>query len=161
MIRTSSSRVWRAWLFLSVAGTVLITLPDPDRRLFSISDSHGPGVTDLVGALVLITGWAVLDLHIWRGRHRLLALRRRRLVLLVVTALGGAVIIAWSVERDAGIWWLLGVALLAGAQLGAAIVGTVRSGRRRPDGANHPTRVLAWPHDRQTGDAGCLRRTRH
>jgi hypothetical protein len=135
MIRTSSTRFWGAWLFLSLAGTVLIALPDPDRRLFSISESHGPGVMDLVGALVLATGWAILDVRIWRGRHRLLALRRPLLLLLVVAALGGALLVGWSVERDAGLWWLLGVALLAGAQLAAAILATARSGRRRPDRA--------------------------
>lgn len=141
MIRTSSTRLWAGWLFLSLAGTVLIALPDPDRRLFSISESHGPGVMDLVGALVLATGWAILDVHIWRGRHRLLALRRPLLLLLVVAALGGALLVGWSVERDAGLWWLLGVALLAGVQLAAAILATARSGRRRPE----PRRLRRCP----------------
>ena len=45
---------------------------------------------------------------------------RARLLVLGLAALGGAVILAWSVERDAGVWWLLGVAVLAGVQLGAA-----------------------------------------
>ena len=140
MIRTRTSRVWGTWLFLSMAGTVLIALPDSDRRLFSISESHGPGLADLVGALLLITGWAVLDVHIWHGRHRLLASRRPRPTLLVVASLGGGVLIAWSVGRDAGMWWLLGVALLAGAQLAAAILATARGGRRRADGpATTPT----------------------
>ena len=130
MIRLPSSRAWLAWLFCSLAGTVLIALPDPDRRLFSISEGHGPGVTDLVGALVVTTGWAVLDVQIWLHRRRLLVLPRRGLRLLVLAALVGAVVVAWSVERDAGMWWLLGVALLAGAQLVAAIVATADAGDR-------------------------------
>jgi hypothetical protein len=134
MTRTPSSRAWVTWLFCSLAGTVLIALPDPDRRLFSISEGHGPGVTDLVGALVLTTGWAVLDVQIWLRRRRLLALPRRGLLLLVVAALGGGVVVAWSVERDAGMWWLPGVALLAGAQLVAAIVATADVGGGGPHG---------------------------
>ncbi len=123
--RLRPSPLWAAWLLLSLAGTVLIALPDPDRRVFSISETHGPGITDLVGALTLIAGWVVLDVLIWRGRRRLQTLGRPRLLLLGFAALVGGVMVAWSVERDAGMWWLLGVALLAGAQLLAAFVATV------------------------------------
>jgi hypothetical protein len=126
MTRTLPSPAWRAWLACTLAGSLLIALPDPDRRLFSISDDHGPGLVDFAGAVVLLAGWIVLDAQIWRGRHRLLSLRRPRLVLLAGAALLGALLVAWSVARDAGLWWLLGAALLAGAQLVAAAVATTR-----------------------------------
>ncbi len=123
-MRIPFSRAWAAWLFCSLVGTVLIVLPDSNRRVFSISEGHGPGITDLVGALVLTTGWAVLDVQTWLGRRRLLALRRPRLLLLVVAGVGGAVVVAWSVGRDAGMWWLPGAALSAAAQLVAAVLAT-------------------------------------
>jgi hypothetical protein len=75
---------------------------------------------DLAGALVLSAGWVVLDVQIWRGRRRILSMGRARLLVLGLAALVGAVVLAWSVERDAGVWWLLGVALLAGVQLDVA-----------------------------------------
>lgn len=117
-----SGRAWWAWLLCSLIGTLLIALPDPDRRVFSISVGHGPGVVDLVGAFVLAVGWAVLDVQIWRGRRRLLALRRPCLLALVLLGLTGAAVTAFAVLRDAGIWWLLGAAMLAVAQLVAAAV---------------------------------------
>lgn len=113
----SLSRPWLIWLLCSLAGTVLIALPDPDRRLFSISQGHGPGVVDLVGALVLTAGWLVLDVQVWRRRRHILAMGRRRLLVLGLAALVGAAVLVWSVERDAGNWWLLGVAVLAGVQV--------------------------------------------
>lgn len=69
--------------------------------------------------------------QIWIGRRRLLALGRPRLLLLAVAALGGAVVVAWSVGRDAGMWWLCGAGLVAGAQLVAAIVATEERVRPR------------------------------
>ena len=84
-------------------------------------------MTDLVGALVVTAGWVVLDVQIWRGRRRVLVRGRLPPALLVVAALVGALVVTWSVGRDAGRWWLAGAALLAGAQLAAAAVAT--SGR--------------------------------
>ncbi|HEX8771346.1 MAG TPA: hypothetical protein VF711_11320 [Acidimicrobiales bacterium] len=120
MNRIPLSRPWLTWLLCSLGGIFLIALPDQDRRLFSISEGHGPGVMDLAGALVLSAGWVVLDVQIWRGRRRILSMGRARLLVLGLAALVGAVVLAWSVERDAGVWWLLGVALLAGVQLDVA-----------------------------------------
>ena len=120
MIRTTWSRPWVVWLACSVAGTVLIALPDPDRRLFSISESHGPGLTDFLGAVLLVAGWVVLDVQVWLGRRRLLTMGWPRLLLLAVAALAGAAVIVWSVEGDAGMWWLMGALVLAGVQVVAA-----------------------------------------
>ena len=115
-------RPWLVWLLCSVVGTILVALPDPDRRVFSISDGHGPGVVDLAGALILSAGWAILDVQIWRGRRRLRSAHRRHLLLLGFAAVAGACLAVWSIERDEGMWWLFGVVLLAGAQLAAAFI---------------------------------------
>lgn len=137
MTRMRSRSTW-VWLLCSLVGTLLIAMPDPDRRLFSISETHGPGVVDLIGAVVLTTGWLVLDRQIWLGRRRLLAMGRRRLLALVLMALAGAVIVAFSVQRDAGMWWLLGAALLAGAQVVAAAVVTTDAEGGRPSEVRRP-----------------------
>ncbi len=134
MNRMPLSRPWLTWLLCSLAGTVLIALPDPDRRLFSISENHGPGVVDLVGALVLAAGWVVLDVQIWRRRRRILTMGRGRLLMLGLAALGGAAVLGWSVERDAGAWWLLGVAVLAGVQLVVAAQATTYGDRHAGHG---------------------------
>lgn len=131
MSRRWSVRLWAGWLLCSLAGTVLIALPDPDNRLFSISEGHGPGPTDLVGALLLIAGWAALDVLIWLGRRRFLSVGNARVALLGMAAVAGAVLVAWSVEQDVGNWWLLGVGLLAGAQLVAAHAATDWDRHRR------------------------------
>lgn len=144
MTRMRSRSTW-VWLLCSLTGTLLIAMPDPDRRLFSISETHGPGVADLIGAVVLTTGWLVLDRQIWLGRRRLLAMRRRRLLALVLIALAGAVIVAFSVRRDAGMWWLLGAALLAGAQVIAAAAVVADSGSGRPSGMRRRRRSANQP----------------
>ena len=131
MNRIPLSRPWLTWLLCSLAGVVLIALPDQDRRLFSISEGHGPGVMDLVGAVVLTAGWVVLDVQIWRGRRRILSMGRARLLVLGLAGLGGAVVLGWSVERDAGVWWLLGVGVLAGVQLVVAAGATTHRDKPR------------------------------
>jgi hypothetical protein len=113
---------WLAWLLCSVIGTILVVLPDPDRRIFSISDGHGPGAVDIAGALILSAGWAILDVQIWRRRRRLRSAHRRHLLLLASAAMTGLCLTVWSIEEDEGTWWLLGAVLLAGAQVVAAII---------------------------------------
>ena len=122
MSSIASMRLWLAWLLCSVIGTILVVLPDRDRRVFSISDGHGPGIVDLAGALILTAGWVFLDIQVWRGRRRLRSAHRRHLPLLASGAVAGLCLTVWSIERDAGWWWLLGVVLLAGAQVAAAVI---------------------------------------
>lgn len=150
--RVRSSRAWWAWLLCSLTGTALMALPDPDRRLFSISETHGPGVLDMIGALVLTAGWTVIYAQIWRGRRRLLAVRRSRLLALVLVALIGAFIVAFSVRRDAGMWWLPGALVLAAAQVVAAVIASdelegVSSGVARRPGApaSQPSSAVPGP----------------
>lgn len=121
---------WRAWLACSLAGVVLIALPDSDRRVFSISEAHGAALTDLVGAVVLVAGWAILDVQVWRGRRRLGAVGRSGLVLLSGAVLAGGVLVGWSVAGDAGWWWLAGAAVLAAVQLVAAALAAPRDRAR-------------------------------
>jgi hypothetical protein len=112
-------RSWALWTALSVAGLGIILIPDTGPRLFSLSEEHGPSLTDGIGVLLLVIGWATLDIATWRRRRRL-APQRGVLVFEAIAALGAAGLIAWSVLGDHGAWWIAGACVLAAIQLMAA-----------------------------------------
>jgi hypothetical protein len=116
-------RSWLWWGILSALGLVGILLPDTGRRLFSLSQAHGPSLVDGVGVLLLLAGWAVLDIASWRRRR---GFRPRREVLLLIAAAGTAAValVLWSVLGDHGAWWIVGAVLLAAIQLTAATKAT-------------------------------------
>jgi hypothetical protein len=117
-------RSWWSWGILSASGLVAILLPDTDRRLFSLSEGHGPSLIDGIGVLLLVAGWVVLDIATWRRRHRL-SLRREILVLLAAAGIAGSALVLWSVLGDHGAWWIVGAVLLAVIQLTVATRSTL------------------------------------
>jgi hypothetical protein len=62
---------WTCWLLASVAGVAVLAAPDNDRRLFSISGTHGPSAMDAFGFVLILTAWAVLWAGVWKRRHLL------------------------------------------------------------------------------------------
>lgn len=68
-----------------------------------------------VDIAILLAGYAVFVVALWKAR---VAVRFRSLVGIV--ALIGATELVWSILGDVGAWWVLGVVLLAAAQLLAA-----------------------------------------
>jgi hypothetical protein len=94
-------------------------LPDTGPRLFSLSEAHGPSLIDSVGVLLLLAGWAVLDIAAWR-RRRGLSLRREVLLLMATAGIAAVALVLWSVLGDRGAWWIVGAVLLAAIQLTAA-----------------------------------------
>jgi hypothetical protein len=110
------ARTWALWATLSAAGLGLILIPDTGPRLFSLSEEHGPSLTDAIGVLLLVAGWATLDIATWRGRRRL-GPRRGIPVFTAITTLGAAGLIVWSVPGDHGVWWIVGACVLAAIQL--------------------------------------------
>lgn len=49
MMRWSVARGLAVWIILSAIGVVLLSLPDADQRLFSLSRDHGVSALDAVG----------------------------------------------------------------------------------------------------------------
>ncbi len=94
-----------------------MALPDDGSRVFDLSEGHGPSAWDLVGVTVLLIGWACLLVPL---------LRARNLIPVAGFFLGavllGLGVVSWSVTGDVGAWWILGVAIAVGAQVGAALV---------------------------------------
>jgi hypothetical protein len=113
------TRSWLWWGILSALGLVTILVPDTGRRLFSLSQAHGPSLIDGMGVLVLLAGWAVLDIATWR-RRRGLSIRREVLMLMATAGIAAIALVLWSVLGDHGAWWIVGAVLLAAIQLTAA-----------------------------------------
>jgi hypothetical protein len=104
-------------------GLVVILLPDADRRLFSLSEGHGPSLIDGVGVMFLVAGWAALDIGTWRRRHGL-SLRRDVLVVMSIAGIVAIALVIWSVLGDHGSWWIVGSVVLSAIQLRAAVAAT-------------------------------------
>ena len=113
------------WTTLSVLGMTIIVLPDAGARVFSLSARHGPSTTDAIGVLLLVAGWAQLDIAAFRRRPAH-SLPRGALVAAIVVGALALALIAWSVLGDHGAWWIIGALLLAAIQLVAAANATWR-----------------------------------
>ena len=118
------TRSWLWWGILSGIGLVTILIPDTGRRLFSLSEGHGPSLVDGIGILLLLAGWVALDIATWR-RRRALSLRREMIVLMGAAGVAGAGLVLWSVLGDHGLWWIVGAIVLASIQLVAAMRATL------------------------------------
>lgn len=126
--RRMTKKQWFAWATLSALGVAIMALPDDNRRLFSLSRTHGPDPVDAVGAILLIVGWCLLLVAVWRHRHALPTRWTWRLVAATVVVVAASVLV-WSVSGDHGMWWLAGAAMLAGVQIAGAVLVTVRRER--------------------------------
>ena len=107
-------------LSLIAGGAIIVALPDTDRRLFSLSEQHGPSPLDAGGIALLVAGSLVFVVVVVRRRMRVL--RHAGVAGFAVGASLLAVglgLVGWSVAGDHGAWWILGAALAALPQIGA------------------------------------------
>ena len=114
------------WLLCCVVGLVCLALPERGaRRLFSLSEEHGPSTWDAVGAAVLTAGWLVLVQQVWNRRDRLTGASHRAALQFGLFALGlGLGLLVASVFGDFEGWWMVGAGLLALVQLVALLIVT-------------------------------------
>ncbi|PRX46630.1 hypothetical protein B0I33_107207 [Prauserella shujinwangii] len=114
----TARRVFAIWLATTVAGAVLLALPDSSGAVVRISERHGPGVVDVLGMVVVLAGSAVLWWHLIR--HRGLVVRGlggRATAALLTTLVLALALVAWSVLADIGWWWVAGAGCAWAAQL--------------------------------------------
>lgn len=125
MVRERLIRGLIGWLVLSAVGIVIVALPDEGERIMSFSVGHGPSLVDALGMLMLVLGWLLFVVPLWRLRSSIRWRRRLGLV-----AMSAAVLTVWSVVTDTGAWWVLGAAVLVAVQVVAA--GSALTHTRRP-----------------------------
>jgi hypothetical protein len=123
--------LWAAAVGVAV-GVVLVALPDNDRRVLSLSETHGPSTLDLVGSILLTASWLPVPVLAWRWRRRVPA---RVWGLVAGLAVVGAVALYATISRDLGWWWLPSAAVLAGAQLTPLLHVALAGHERAPAGA--------------------------
>lgn len=112
----SLRRGMAVWLVLSVAGAMIVAVPDQGARIVSFSPRHGPSAIDAIGVGVLLAGWVAFLVPLWNLRADIQG--RRPMALGAVVGVG---ITVWSVGTDSGRWWMLGAAILVAVQLAAAL----------------------------------------
>lgn len=112
-------------LLTMLAGSVIIALPDTGPRLFSFSAEHGPSLTDAVGIVVLLGGFALIPLRLVRRRAAvaaaLVASPSRLAALAFVFGTGLGLLVA-SVFSDFWWWWLIGGLLQVGCWIALVVV---------------------------------------
>lgn len=105
-------------------------MPDEGGRVFSLSEGHGPSVLDLLGISVILIGWLAFLIPLVRSRA---SVWRPGWVL--VAALAGGALLAWSLATDTGSWWMVGVVVLVAVQVVAAL-GAIRRETPRQGGGD-------------------------
>jgi hypothetical protein len=124
--------VW--WLVGSAVGVGIVALPDAGPRVFSLSDTHGPSLVDVLGIVVLVAAWAPIVVMLWQGRHVIAARGPAPLALAIV----GAVVLVVTISFDLGPTWTAGVALLFAAQI-VALRRLLMTGAREEGGSGATT----------------------
>jgi hypothetical protein len=92
----------------------VIALPDSDNRVFSLSETHGPSLVDLVGVIIVVLAWVPVATLIWSYRA---TLRGRVAWLAASLIIVGAITLVITIRYDLGAVWLVPAGLLVAAQI--------------------------------------------
>jgi hypothetical protein len=100
-------------ILLIFLGTALVVIPDSDKRLFSISKTHGPSILDAIGMVLILIPYCWLIIETWKRKPRILKYQHSGVFRLglFLTGLGYGMIIA-SVLGDYEYWWIIGIILV-------------------------------------------------
>jgi hypothetical protein len=115
------------WLFGSLAGALVVAVPDEGPRIFSLSAAHGPSAVDLLGVAILLAAWLPIVHLLWIAQT---SIGRRWAVVAALLAAIGLLALVVAVAKGRGSEWMWGAALLTLAQL-VAVAGI---GGARPSG---------------------------
>jgi Na+/pantothenate symporter len=123
--RRSVRRRLAWWLFGSLAGALVVAVPDDGRRIFSLSATHGPSAGDLLGVAILLAAWLPIVHLLWIART---SIGRRWAMAATLLAAIGLLALVMAVAKGRGSVWIMGAALLIFAHM-VAVAGI---GRARP-----------------------------
>ncbi|TJY40847.1 hypothetical protein E5161_17060 [Cohnella pontilimi] len=103
---------------LMILGAIIISCPDNNQRLFSISHEHGPSLLDFIGILILLFGYFFIIIRIWKYQKNLRKYFETKIfrILLFMSGLGTGLLIA-SVAGDFKQWWIIGCSILTLIQI--------------------------------------------
>lgn len=124
-------------LLTMLAGSLIIALPDTGPRLFSFSAEHGPSLTDTIGIVVVLGGFALIPLRLVQRRSALTAALTAspgRLALFAFVLGTGLGLLVASVFSDFWWWWLVGALLQLGCWVALVIAADKRVGQSRSEG---------------------------
>lgn len=105
-------------LLTILTGIVIVSLPDSDRRLFSLSAAHGPSSLDALGLVLILVPYLYFVFRAWQKRSAIANWSSDAIFKtgLFIFGLGAGLVIA-SVAGDFPDWWIIGASLMAIVQI--------------------------------------------
>jgi hypothetical protein len=107
------------WLYMLMVaiGFVIVTLPDSDHRLFSVSENHGPSLLNAAGLTLALLPWLIMGVTaVSEWRKVVLVLGGRIVTILLTAGIAGLMLVLVSVRSESD-YWMLGAAIAVVAQL--------------------------------------------
>jgi len=100
-------------LLIILTGLIIVALPDSGPRLFSFGKDHGPSLQDVVGLLLILTGYIWLLVIAWKRKEKVMIHRGSPVYRagIFLSGIGYGLILA-SVISDFKYWWIVGIILL-------------------------------------------------
>jgi len=117
-----------------IGGFVIVLLPDKSEALISFNSAHGPSVLDIVGLILLVSGWVWLTVYIiarWKKIAR--SLGKPKLYLLLSIYFIGILSIIFGLRFENEILLWTGV-ILSGISSLFLILKATRVGKQEPKG---------------------------
>lgn len=68
MINGHSMKPVYVSILLALVGIILVVMPDHGPVLIRLNADHGPSFVDVVGLSLIVTGWFLMILKVWRSR---------------------------------------------------------------------------------------------
>jgi hypothetical protein len=101
-----------------ILGVVILILPDKGAPLIRLNEAHGPSLTDMVGLLMIIVGWAGLSYLVvrnWKTIDRSFRRTNARLLLALyfISILG--IVMALQVKLEWMLWMSVAIATIINA----------------------------------------------
>jgi hypothetical protein len=90
-------------IVLIFVGIVLVAMPDHGAVLIRFNADHGPSLVDTIGLLLILTGWSLMILRVWRSRKdvkKAIGTFYLNLILLLIALCSILIPVALSINND-------------------------------------------------------------